>query len=934
MFKVVKGHGSIRKFRTGAVVAVLALSFSGVMVSAEETVTNANADTVATEVSSDVAEAQSESSAVAERSPISEEPNTEIPQSQGIIHVTPNGDGTYSSTEPFYVGEDVPQSQGIIHVTPNGDGTYSSTEPYLVEEPASEQVANAKENVDEAQDAVNKQEEVVANAAEVVQNKQDEVNAIASEQVANAKENVDEAQDAVNKQEEVVANAAEVVQNKQDEVNAINSASPSTNVTQNQLNTAKDDVTNMQNQVADATSKHEEALSNQNASSIKVDETKQDASIAQAQEQQAKQALDDATKKQEELIKQADDLLKKLGSNAPQTASSAEYQLSTAESEAAVKRDAVKYAKEELEKAKALQVDKAELARLEKALEDAIKQAQPLEMVSHRGYNREYPESSYASYVGAYADGFRSYEADIRFTKDGIPVVHHDATINAVARNKDGSSIIGNKFIRDLTLAELNAYDYGISRGAGFIGTKIQTLDELLTFFASKEDNVRMQLELKENNTDAEKQVMYDMAKELNVLNKIQWIAFDWNKLDWFVNKDPQASVALLAGNDSPALMAKAKSFQNGQRNVSVSINFPNLTQEQISAYVKEDIPVYIWTTDHESTVTRFANTGITGVVTNSGTRLFNVLVTAEEQKQITDLKNAIASLKAKIAVNPAKDVKSAEADLKAKEVEIAVLTNRISDLKNAITVLTAKENADKAVSRLNQDYSSKKNTLSNTLARLDVLETDYQLVTKKVEIAETNLKTRKKSLEQVQRNYDMLVSIYNNQKLSEQERKVKLVVAEQALEDAKVAYQEALSTLDNLKETLVAKENLYKKLLSLAEAKPVEEPKAEAKPVEEPKADKADQSNEKGSVDTLDLKEAKGFDNSIAVNVIDEAQVETPVATPVANSVLVGNTNNDTQLPKTSSDAGLLMTAVGWLSLAGITLTRKRKSSTTSTDS
>lgn len=202
MFKVVKGHGSIRKFRTGAVVAVLALSFSGVMVSAEETVTNANADTVATEVSSDVAEAQSESSAVAERSPISEEPNTEIPQ-----------------------------SQGIIHVTPNGDGTYSSTEPYLVEEPASEQVANAKENVDEAQDAVNKQEEVVANAAEVVQN-------------------------------------------KQDEVNAINSASPNTNVTQNQLNTAKDDVTNMQNQVADATSKHEEALSNQNASSIKVDEAK------------------------------------------------------------------------------------------------------------------------------------------------------------------------------------------------------------------------------------------------------------------------------------------------------------------------------------------------------------------------------------------------------------------------------------------------------------------------------------------------------------------------------------------------------------------------------------------------------------------------------------------------------------------------------------
>ncbi|GGR87916.1 hypothetical protein GCM10010252_28410 [Streptomyces aureoverticillatus] len=68
---------------------------------------------------------------------------------------------------------------------------------------------------------------------------------------------------------------------------------------------------------------------------------------------------------------------------------------------------------------------------------------------AHRGQWREAPENSLPAMLAAFADGAEIVEADIRLTKDGVPVLMHDATVD---RTTDGTGRVA-----DLTYAQLSA---------------------------------------------------------------------------------------------------------------------------------------------------------------------------------------------------------------------------------------------------------------------------------------------------------------------------------------------------------------------------------------------------------------------------------------------------------------------------------------------
>ncbi|WJV44194.1 glycerophosphodiester phosphodiesterase family protein [Streptomyces flavofungini] len=68
---------------------------------------------------------------------------------------------------------------------------------------------------------------------------------------------------------------------------------------------------------------------------------------------------------------------------------------------------------------------------------------------AHRGQWRKAPENSLAALRAAFADGAEIVEADIRLTKDGVPVLMHDATVD---RTTDGTGRVA-----DLSYARLRA---------------------------------------------------------------------------------------------------------------------------------------------------------------------------------------------------------------------------------------------------------------------------------------------------------------------------------------------------------------------------------------------------------------------------------------------------------------------------------------------
>lgn len=107
-----------------------------------------------------------------------------------------------------------------------------------------------------------------------------------------------------------------------------------------------------------------------------------------------------------------------------------------------------------------------------------------IKSVARIGYNisspASPPQNSLNGFSRAYDYGYRIMLADVRWTSDGVPVALHDATINSVARNSDGSEISTAISIDSITLDEADAYDFGIIKGPRYTGTKIMRINDFL----------------------------------------------------------------------------------------------------------------------------------------------------------------------------------------------------------------------------------------------------------------------------------------------------------------------------------------------------------------------------------------------------------------------------------------------------------------------
>lgn len=97
-------------------------------------------------------------------------------------------------------------------------------------------------------------------------------------------------------------------------------------------------------------------------------------------------------------------------------------------------------------------------------------------VVAHRGYPTVAPENTLPAFAAALRAGATVVEFDVRCTRDGVPVVIHDRTVN---RTTDGSGRVW-----DLTADQIAGLDAGSWFGPGFTGLRVPTLAETLDLLA------------------------------------------------------------------------------------------------------------------------------------------------------------------------------------------------------------------------------------------------------------------------------------------------------------------------------------------------------------------------------------------------------------------------------------------------------------------
>ena len=142
-------------------------------------------------------------------------------------------------------------------------------------------------------------------------------------------------------------------------------------------------------------------------------------------------------------------------------------------------------------------------------------------IVGHRGDRAEAPENTMASLELA-MDDLAFVETDVQLSRDGVPVLFHDTTLERVAGDP--------RAVGDLDLAELRRLDVGAWYGREHAGQRMPTLDEFLAALAGRE-TARALVELKATWTPDEVRRVVDLIERHQLRGRVVLQSFSLETL-------------------------------------------------------------------------------------------------------------------------------------------------------------------------------------------------------------------------------------------------------------------------------------------------------------------------------------------------------------------------------------------------------------------
>ncbi len=248
--------------------------------------------------------------------------------------------------------------------------------------------------------------------------------------------------------------------------------------------------------------------------------------------------------------------------------------------------------------------------------------------ISHRGGAKLEPENTLRAFTRAVNEFHTDVlELDVHLTRDGVLVVHHDATVE---RCTDGTGPIAG-----LSLAELQRLDAGFHfspDGSTFprrgLGVRVPTLHEVLTTLP----DVRVNLEVKPDVPGIERA----LADEVRALNAVPRLCIG-SELDAVAHRlvevMPEAChffprealtafvLAALGGDETPPdprfHIADMPAEYEGM---------PLITPDLIRIAHQHGVSILVWTIDDEAQMRGLLEVGVDGLMTDRPDVLRRVL--------------------------------------------------------------------------------------------------------------------------------------------------------------------------------------------------------------------------------------------------------------------------------------------------------------------
>lgn len=261
---------------------------------------------------------------------------------------------------------------------------------------------------------------------------------------------------------------------------------------------------------------------------------------------------------------------------------------------------------------------------------------------AHRGARSLAPENTMPAIHKAWEIGTQGVEVDVRVSRDGLIVLHHDQTLKRTTDVADTYPDRSAHPLSTFSFTELQELD----AGSWFIATdpfaqikagnlspaeidniphcRIPLLSELLEFIMDKE--WRINLELKEASAPMQQfplvEAVLALIREAQVdANKIIISSFEHNYLRVVKRLAPDIEINALIGQN-----ALEKNNWDDYEFRIYNANYAYITKEQILAAKKKDCKVNLYTVNKRSDMKRFINWGVDALITDFPQHLQHLL--------------------------------------------------------------------------------------------------------------------------------------------------------------------------------------------------------------------------------------------------------------------------------------------------------------------
>jgi len=268
------------------------------------------------------------------------------------------------------------------------------------------------------------------------------------------------------------------------------------------------------------------------------------------------------------------------------------------------------------------------------------------DLQGHRGARGLFPENTMEGFAAATRLGLRSFEIDIGVTRDGVPVVHHDPHLNPnTARGPDGHWLeLRGPLLRDLTIAELQAYDVGRIKPASDYaatyasqtphdGARIPTLEQVLRLDPALRFNIELKVLPEHPGWTVSAEEMADRVLRVvdaaGATGRVTIQSFDWRvplhvrrvrpeiPTGWLTCADTVRASPLWHGPAAVACLEAVPDAIAGQGGVTWTPYHTELTPELLGRAHRLGLLVIPWTVNGPDDMRRLIGWGVDGLITD-----------------------------------------------------------------------------------------------------------------------------------------------------------------------------------------------------------------------------------------------------------------------------------------------------------------------------